>query len=109
LKASLSAAACACAGQQQQRQLNRCPVPWQITLDSSSESDACPESTRSGKEETDVEADSETDEIEELAGPALMQSLEHKMEHEERAIQELALFDKITHSVDSWKRAESHI
>jgi hypothetical protein len=54
-------------------------------------------------------ADSETDEIEELAGPALMQSLEHKMEHEERAIQELALFDKITHSVDSWKRAESHI
>jgi hypothetical protein len=46
---------------------------------------------------------------EELAGPALMQSFEHKMECEERAIQELTLFDKITHSVDSWKRAESHI
>jgi hypothetical protein len=106
-KARLLAAARARAGRQQQRQLNKCSeVPYQITLESSSESEDHSESPGSGDEETGTQTDSETDEIEELAGPALMQSLEHEMEREETVIR---LFDKITHSMDGWKRAESHI
>ncbi|KAH9030515.1 hypothetical protein EDB85DRAFT_1891543 [Lactarius pseudohatsudake] len=94
-KAQLNAAARARAGRQRQRQ---------ITVLSSSESETDLE--RSGLGE---ETDSGTDGIEELAGPELTQSLEREMEREADAVREMTLFDKITHSGDNWKRAESRI
>ena len=56
--------------------------------------------------------DSEIDEIEELAGPELMQSLEREMEREAEAVRKITLFDKFieaSRSGDNWKRAESRI
>ncbi|KAH9018413.1 hypothetical protein EDB85DRAFT_1897164 [Lactarius pseudohatsudake] len=94
-KAQLNAAARAHAGRQRQRQ---------ITVLSSSKSETNLE--RSGLGE---ETDSGTDGIEELAGPELTQSLEREMEREADAVREMTLFDKITHSGDNWKRAESRI
>ncbi|KAH9160204.1 hypothetical protein EDB89DRAFT_1915068 [Lactarius sanguifluus] len=98
-KARLNAAARARAGRQRQRQT--------ILLSSSeqaSESENDSESSRLGEEDN-----SGTDGIEELAGPDLTQSLERKMEREAEAVRQMTLFDKITHSEDNWKRAESRI
>ena len=56
--------------------------------------------------------DSETDEIEELAGPELMQSLKCEMECEAEAVWKITLFDKVIEascSGDNWKRVESCI
>jgi len=56
--------------------------------------------------------DSETDEIEELAGSELMQCLKPEMECKAEAVQKITLFDKVieaSHSRDNWKRAESWI
>lgn len=108
-KAQLNAAARARAGRLRQRQIDVHPeTPHIVTLVSSSESENDSESPGLGKDETD----SGIDEIEELAGPELMQSLEHEMEREADAIREIPLFDKFTatvHSADNWKRAESRI
>ncbi|KAH9170492.1 hypothetical protein EDB89DRAFT_2071879 [Lactarius sanguifluus] len=98
-KARLNAAARARAGRQRQRQT--------ILLSSSeqaSESENNSESSRLGEED-----DSGTDGIEELAGLELTQSLEREMEREAEAVWQMTLFDKIMHSEDNWKRAESHI
>ncbi|KAH8981759.1 hypothetical protein EDB86DRAFT_2834721 [Lactarius hatsudake] len=94
--AQLNAAARARAGRQRQRQ---------ITLLSSSES----ENDLQGSGLDEEETNSRTDGIEELAGPELTQSLEREMEREADAVRQMTLFDKITHSGDNWKRAESHI
>lgn len=112
-KAHLSAAARARAGRQQHRQINALLNAHQeataiVTLISSSESENGSEPPGLGDDGTE----SETDEVEELTGPELMQSLEREMEREADAIWEITLFDKITeisHSRDDWKRAESHI
>jgi hypothetical protein len=105
-KAQLNATARAHAGRQRQRQIDAREATEIITLISSSESE-------NGLEPNDrTDSESASDEIEELTGPELMQSLEQEMEREADAVQEITLFDKIMeipHSWDVWKRAESRI
>ncbi|KAF8258986.1 hypothetical protein EI94DRAFT_1707483 [Lactarius quietus] len=108
-QARLAAAAHAHAGRQRQRLLNAYPPPAEVTHNithvSSSESES--QSKTPGLDEEGTH--SESDAIEELTGPELLQSLEHEIEREDREIQELNVFNKITCFGNNWKNAECHI
>ncbi len=107
-KAKLNAAARARAGRQRQRQITCPEATHNVTLVISSDSENSSESPGLGEDAMD----SEIDEIEELAGPELMQSLEREMEREAEAVRKITLFDKFieaSRSGDNWKRAESRI